>query len=143
MDLIAIKVMAASVAIVLVILQGLIMFQLYGKGKIFPLRTETLATWHRRQGDVLAVLFLLVAYQCVTKASVDWSDWRPVAHAVFATITIAAVLSKLLMVQLFPRAMKFVTAVGISLFVAALGATGTTVFWYLYLWLGRGIRPTY
>lgn len=143
MDLIAIKVTAASVAIVLVVLQGLIMFQLYGKGRIFPFRPETLAIWHRRQGDALLVLILLVAYQCVTKASVGWSDWRPVAHAVFATITIAAVLSKLFMVQWFPRAMKYVTAVGITLFVAALGATGTTVFWYLYQWLGQGIRPTY
>jgi hypothetical protein len=27
-----------------------------------------LPTWHRRQADVLLVLFLLVAYRCVTKA---------------------------------------------------------------------------
>lgn len=143
MDVIAIKAMAASVAMVLVILQALIMVQLYGKRRLFTLRPETLATWHRRQGDVLLVLFLLVAYQCVTKAEVDWSDWRPVAHAVFATLAIAAVVAKLLMVQAFPRAMKFVTAVGITLFVSALGATGTTVFWYLYMWLVRGSRPIY
>ena len=143
MDLIAIKVMAASVAMVLVILQGLIMLHLYGKGKIFNLRTETLAWWHRRQGDVLLVLFLLVAYHCVTKAEVYWGDWRSVAHAVFGMVTIATVVAKLLMVQAFPRSMKYVTAVGLTLFIAALGATGTTVFWYFYMWLVRGIRPTY
>ena len=143
MDLIAIKVTAASVAMILVILQGLIMLQLYGKGRIFSLRAEQLAAWHRRQGDVLLVLFLLVAYQCVTKAQVDWGDWRPVAHAVLASVAIAAVASKLLMVQMFPRAMKFVTAVGLTLFIAAMGATGTTVFWYLYMLLVRGIRPSY
>ncbi len=70
MDLIAIKVTAASVAMVLVILQALIMLHLYGKVKIFPLQPETLSRWHRRQGDVLLVLFLLVAYHCVTKAEV-------------------------------------------------------------------------
>jgi uncharacterized integral membrane protein len=143
MDLIAIKVAAASVAAVLVILQGLIMLQLYGKARIFHLRTGTLAAWHRRQGDVLFVLFVLVAYQCVTKASVDWEDWRPAAHAILASLALALAVGKLLMVQAFPRAMKFVTAAGIALFISALGATGTTVLWYLYLWLVRGIRPTY
>ena len=143
MDLIAIKVTAASLAMVLVILQGLIMLQLYGRARIFALRVETLAKWHRRQGDVLLVLFLLVAYQCVTKASVDWGDWRPVAHAIFASLTLVLIAGKLLMVQAFPRAMKFVTAAGLALFVSALGAIGTTVLWYLYLWLVRGIRPSY
>ncbi len=143
MDLIAVKVMAASVAMVLVILQGLLMLQLYGEARIFGLRAETPAAWHRRQGDVLLVLFLLVAYQCVTKASMDWEDWRPVAHAIFASLALVLVGGKLLMVQAFPRAMKFVTAAGIALFVSAPGATGTTVLWYLYTWLVRGIRPTY
>lgn len=143
MDLIAIKVTAASIAMVLVILQGLIMLQLYGRARIFALRVETLAKWHRRQGDVLLVLFLLVAYQCVTKASVDWGDWRPVTHAIFASLTLVLIVGKLLMVQAFPRAMKFVTAAGLALFVSALGAIGTTVLWYLYLWLVRGIRPSY
>jgi hypothetical protein len=143
MDIIAIKVTAASVAMVLVILQGLIMLHLYGRRKIFNLRTETLTAWHRRQGDVLLVLFLLVAYHCVTKTEVYWGDWRPVAHAVFATVTIGTVVAKLLMVQVFPRTMKYVTVVGLTLFIAALGATGTTVFWYFYMWLVRGIRPGY
>ena len=143
MDLLAIKVAAASVAMALVILQALIMLQLYGKRKIFNLRTETLAAWHRRQGDVLLVLFVLVAYHCVTKAEVYWGDWRSVAHAGFAIITLAAVVAKLLMVQAFPRTMKYVTVVGLTLFIAALGATGTTVLWYFYMWLIQGIRPIY
>ncbi|MBI4842669.1 MAG: hypothetical protein HY803_16670 [candidate division NC10 bacterium] len=143
MDLIAIKVTAASVAMVLAILQALVMAQLYGKARIFPLSPDTLAVWHRRQGDVILILFLVVAYQCVTKASVDWDDWRPVAHATFASLAVLLVVGKLFMVQAFPRAMRFVTAVGITLFISAMGATGTTVFWYLYLWLVRGIRPSY
>ena len=143
MDLIAIKVTAASAAMILAVLQALIMVQLYGKAKLFPLPAETLALWHRRQGDVILAVFLFVAYQCVTKASVDWEDWRPVAHAVCASTAIVLVIGKLLMVQMFPRAMKFVTAVGIALFVSAMGATGTTVLWYLYLWLVRGSRPSY
>ena len=57
MDPIAIKVTAASVAMVLAVLQALIMAQLYGKAKIFSLSSEALAIWHRRQGDVILALF--------------------------------------------------------------------------------------
>jgi len=143
MDLIALKVLAASVAMILVLLQGLIMLHVYGKAQLFSVRTETLTAWHRRQGDVLLVLFGLVAYQCVTKAAVNWADWRVVAHAVSAVVALAAIVAKLLMVQVFPRTQRYITAVGLLLFVAALGVTGTTVFWYVYLWLGQGIRPGY
>lgn len=143
MDMIAVKVTGASVAMVLVVLQGLLMLQLYGKANVFPLRTETLSRWHRRQGDILLILFLLVAYHCVTKAEVDWGDWRSVAHAGFAVVTLAAVVAKLLMVHVFPRTMRYVTAMGLTLFIGALGATGTTVVWYFYMWLVRGIRPIY
>ena len=93
MDVIALKVTGASVAMVLVVLQGLLMLQLYGKANVFPLRTETLSRWHRRQGDVLLVLFVLVAYHCVTKAEVYWGSWRSVAHADFAMVTVAAVVA--------------------------------------------------
>ncbi len=143
MDLIAIKVTAASAAMVLAVLQALIMAQLYGKARIFSVSSHALARWHRRQGDLILALFLLVAYQCVTRASIDWDDRRAVAHAVFASIAVILVVGKLLMVQAVPRAMRFVTAVGITLFLSAMGATGTTVFWYLYMWLVRGTRPTY
>jgi hypothetical protein len=79
----------------------------------------------------------------VTKLAVNWGDWRPVAHAVSATVALAALAAKLLMVQVFPRTRTYLTAVGLILFCAALGATGTTVLWYFYLWLGQGLRPSY
>jgi uncharacterized protein DUF6529 len=140
-DPIAIKVAMASVVSGLVILQGLIMYQLFHKTWLFPLAPGSLVAWHRRQGHVLLVLFLLVGSLCVIKAPIDWSDWRPVAHALFATLTLIAVVSKILLVRVFPRASRIVPAVGIVLFVAALVTTGTTVPWYLYMWLVRGVRP--
>lgn len=143
MDLIALKVSAASAAMISVILQALIMLQLYGKAKIFPMRPETLGVWHRRQGDALLIVFALVAYACATKLTVDWGDWRIVVHVVAAILTLTALLAKILMVQVFPRTLRYVTPVGVILFVAALSATGTTVVWYLYMWLGQGIRPSY
>ena len=143
MDFIALKVTAASVAMVLVIVQGVIMLHLYGTANVFPWSPATLRTWHRRQGDVLLVLFVLVAYHCVTRTAVNWRDWRPVAHAVSAVVALAAVGVKLLMVQAFPRTMRYITPVGLVLFIAALGATGTTVVWYFYTWAVWGIRPGY
>jgi hypothetical protein len=140
-DLIAIKVVTASVMSVLVILQGLIMYQLFRKSGLFPLVPGSLVAWHRRQGYVLLVLFLLVGSLCVTRARVDWGNWRPVAHALFATLTLIAVVSKILLVRVFPRASRIIPTVGIILFVAALVTTGTTVPWYLYMWLFHGVRP--
>ncbi len=143
MDFIAIKVTAATVAMIAVILQGLLALQLYGKATLFPVRTATLRTWHRRQGDALLVLFVLIAYHCVTRTVVNWRDWRPVVHAVSAVLAIAAVILKVLMVQAFPRSLRYVTPIGLTLFLAALGATGTTVVWYFYTWLAWGFRPGY
>jgi Family of unknown function (DUF6529) len=140
-DLIAIKVVTASVVSVLVILQGLIMVQLFHKTRLFPLAPGSLAAWHRRQGYVLLGLFLLVGSLCVTRARIDWGDWRPVVHALFATLALLAVVSKILLVHVFPRATRIVPAVGIVLFVAALVTTGTTVPWYLYMWPVQGVRP--
>lgn len=141
MDLITLKVATASVVSVLVILQGLIMVQLFRRTGLFPLAPGSLVAWHRRQGHVLLGLFLLVGWLCVTRAPIDWSNWRPVAHALFATLTLLAVVSKILLVRVFPRASRIVPAVGIVLFVAALVTTGTTVPWYLYMWLFQGVRP--
>ncbi len=143
MDLIALKVMTASVAMVAVVLQGLIALQLYGKIRLFPLHGETLGRWHRRQGDALAIIFVLVAFACVTQLGVDWGDWRVVCHIGAAVVTLAAVITKILMVQVFPRALRYVTPVGIILFLAALTATGTTVLWYVHMWLVQGVRPIY
>ena len=39
--------------------------------------------------------------------------------------------------------MRDITPVGLTLFIAALGATGTTVVWYFYTWAVWGIRPGY
>jgi hypothetical protein len=132
MSLNAKKVTDGSVAIVLVILQGLPGLQLWGGARNFGLKTMTLASWHRRQDDVL-LLFLLVAYRCVTETSVDWEDWRSVGHAIFAPLAIVLVVGTLFILQAYPRAMKFVRAAGVASFVPPLGATGTTVLWDFYL----------
>lgn len=143
MDLIAIKVTAASIAFALAILQALTMLQLYGKATIFPFGTRALQRWHRRQGDVILILILYVAYHCVTKASIDPDQPRVLAHAIFGGLAVLLVLTKFTVVQWAHRGMAYITYLGISLFVAAMGATTTTIAWYFYMWFVRGIRPSY
>ena len=58
MDVILLKALGASLAFVLAVLNLLIMLQLYGKISLFPWASEPLAWWHRRQGDVILVLFV-------------------------------------------------------------------------------------
>ena len=65
MDVILLKAVGASLAFLLAVLNLLIMLQLYGKISLFPWASEPLAWWHRRQGDVILVFFVLIAYHCV------------------------------------------------------------------------------
>lgn len=53
MDVFLLKGLGASLAFGLAVLNLLIMLQLYAKVRLFPLTPESLAWWHRRQGDVI------------------------------------------------------------------------------------------
>ena len=50
-DVFLLKALGASLAFGLAVLNLLIMLQLYGKVRLFPWMPESLAWWHRRQGD--------------------------------------------------------------------------------------------
>ena len=75
MDIILVKSILATLAFALAVLNLLTMGQLYGKLHLFPFPPETLGRWHRRQGDLILLLFLFIAYHCLTEATVDPKDW--------------------------------------------------------------------
>ena len=143
MDLIALKVAGASVVAVLVVLQAIIMLQLYARGRVFPLPAAALMTWHRCQGYALLVLILAVAYACVTHTKVNWHDPRVVAHASSGVILSVGLVGKVLSVRLFPRVRRVAPALGLVLTLAAVVSIGSTVPWYFFTWLVWGIRPVY
>jgi hypothetical protein len=143
MDLIALKVTGAFVVAVLVVLQALIMLQLYARGRVFPLPAAALMTWHRYQGYALLVLMSVIAYACVTHTFVNWRDPRVVAHVGSGAIVMAGLVIKVLSVRVFPRVRRVAPALGLVLVLAAVVTIGSTVPWYLFTWPVRGIRPVY
>jgi hypothetical protein len=130
MDLIALKVAGSSLVAILVTLQALIMLQLSGRGRVFPLPEAALMRWHRRQGYVLLALIGVIAYACV-------------AHASSGTLLLTGRVGKVLSVRAVPRLRRFAPALGLLLVLAAVVTVGSTVPWYFFRWLVRGIRPIY
>jgi len=143
MDLIALKVIGASVVAALVVLQALMMLQLYDRGRVFPLPAAALMAWHRCQGYLLLGLIGVIAYACVTRTGVNWHDPRVVAHAAGGTILLGGLVVKVLSVRVFRRFRRVAPALGILLVTATVVTIGSTVPWYLFRWLVRGSRPIY
>ncbi len=143
MDIILVKSFLATLAFTLAVLNLLIMAQLYGKLRLFPLAPGTLSRWHRRQGDVILLLFLFVAYHCLTGATVDPRDWRVLAHAIFGSTVLALILSKVVVVRFLPRVMAYIGIIGSVLFVSTTGVFLSSAIWYFFTWWQSGAKPSY
>ena len=143
MDFLFWKSLGASVAFLLAVLNLLIMLQLYGKIRLFSGAPAFLARWHRRQGDVILVLFVLIAYNCVTRGDVDPGSPRVLAHAVLGSLTLAVIALKFVTVNWIPRLMNHIAVIGATLFVATTGTVVTSALWYFVTWIREGARPVY
>jgi hypothetical protein len=143
MDIIFVKACLASLALVLAIVQVLLMLQLYGKIRIFPGSAETLAWWHRREGDVLLLIFVAIAYHCIVYGVIDPFSSRVISHAVFGSVLLAVILFKIVVVRWLTRVMPYVAWIGSALFVLTTGAVLTSAGYYFYLWWAEGIRIIY
>ena len=143
MDFLFWKSLGASVAFLLAVLNLLIMLQLYGKIRLFSGAPAFLARWHRRQGDVILVLFVVIAYNCVTRGDVDPGSPRVLAHAVLGSLTLAVIALKFVTVNWIPRLMNHIAVIGATLFVATTGTVVTSALWYFVTWIREGARPVY
>ena len=143
MDLIFLKTLGASLAFFLAVLNLVIMLQLYGKVRLFAWAPESLAWWHRRQGDVILLLFLLIAYHCVRYGYIDPGSPRILSHAVLGSLTLAVLTLKLLTVRWIPRLMRWIAVIGANLLVVTTGTVLTSALWYFLAWIREGTRPTY
>lgn len=137
------KSLGASVAFGLAVLNLLIMLQLYGKIRLFSGAPEFLARWHRRQGDVILVLFVLIAYNCVTRGYVDPGSPRVLAHATLGSLTLAVITFKFITVNWIPRLMTHIAVIGATLFVVTTSTVFTSALWYFTTWIREGARPLY
>lgn len=143
MDIILLKTLGTSVAFLLAVLNLLIMLQLYGRIRLFPGAPEALAWWHRRQGDAILVLFILIAYHCVTYGYIDRDSPRVLSHSILGSLTLAVIALKLLTVRWIPWLMNHVAVIGAILFLATTGTVLTSALWYFLTWFQEGAAPTY
>ena len=143
MDIIMIKAFLAAIAVILAVLQVLLMLQLYGKIRIFPGSPATLASWHRREGDLLLLIFVGIAYHCITRAQIDPSSSRVFYHAIFGSFLLAVIFFKVLVVRWLPKVMSHVAWIGSALFLLVSGTVLTSAGYYFYLWWTTGIRIIY
>jgi len=137
------KSVGASVAFALAVLNLLIMLQLYRKIRLFPGQAAFLARWHRRQGDVILVLFVSIAYNCVTRGYVDPAQPRVLAHATLGGLTLATITFKFVTVNWIPRLMDHIAVIGATLFTLTTGTVFTSALWYFLTWIREGARPVY
>ena len=143
MEIILIKASLAAIALILAVMQVLLMLQLYGKIRIFPGSPETLAWWHRREGDLLLLIFVAIAYHCVTRAAIDPLSSRVVSHAIFGSILLTIIFFKVIVVRWVPGLMSYIAWIGSALFIVATGTVLTSAGYYFYLWWAEGIRIMY
>ena len=141
MDLVLVKVVITTLAFILGVLNLLVMLEMMEKIRLFGLSYPALSRWHRRQGDVIAILLFVTATMCikffVLEGEPDWRSPRVAAHMVFASLVLFLVACKLCIVNL--RACKggyrFIDFLGASLFASLVVAFGTSAAWYFYQWI--------
>lgn len=143
MDIILLKSSLAALAFILAVIQVLLMLQLYGKIRLFPGSAETLAWWHRREGDLLLLIFIAIAYHCVTQAVIDPFSSRVVSHAVLGSLLLAVIFFKVVVVRWLARVMPYIAWVGSALLLLVTGTVLTSAGYYFYFWWVEGIRISY
>ena len=142
------KVVITSVAFVLGVLNLLVMLEMMQKIKLFGLPYKTMSRWHRRQGDVILVLFFMAAGMCiyffVIKGEPEWRDWRVAGHLIFAPLALLLILSKVLIVNVkrLKKGYRYIDYIGASLFTSLVVVFGTSALWYFYKWITIG-RPQF
>jgi hypothetical protein len=141
MDFVLLKVILASVAFLLGVLNLVVMLEMMQKIRVFGLPYETLSLWHRRQGDVIAALFAVTAAMCVKyfvlEGEPEWGSPRVAGHMLFAVLMLALVAGKLLIVNVrrLRKGYRYIDYIGASLFTSLIMVFGTSAAWYFYKWI--------
>src|SRR3972149_2795138 len=140
MDFVLVKVIITSLAFVLGVLNLLVMLVMMQKVKLFRLPYKALSRWHRRQGDVILILFFVAAAMCihffVINGEPEWRDWRVAAHMLFAPLALLLIVSKVLIVNVkkLKKGYRYIDYIGASLFTSLVIVFGTSALWYFYKW---------
>ena len=101
-------------------------------GNLPPDSRSWLIRAHRFGGYIGFFIILLVSYNCVVYLTAGFGPARVAVHAVFGTVLIAAVLSKIVIVHGWQRLYTYLPIFGIIVFVSVIITWVTSAAWYFY-----------
>ena len=119
-----VKTVLASVVLALAAYQVALMAVGYGKLKLPFLKPKAASFTHRAVGDAIVAVTLLVAFMCYTYFGVDdgiehargEESGRATVHVVAASLLIAVILLKIVVVRWWHRLDRFLPVLGLSVF---------------------------
>jgi hypothetical protein len=120
-----VKVVLASVVIVLAVYQVLLMAVGYGKLRLPFLKGKAASFTHRSIGDTIVLVTMVVAFMCIGYFEIqdgvehadDGETTRVLIHVIAAFLLLATFVLKIIVVRWWHRMGRFLPALGISLFV--------------------------
>jgi hypothetical protein len=131
-----VKILLASVLVVLALYQVTLAAVFYGKLRLPFLSAEVAALTHRASGDALVVVAVLVALTCVTGYEVGDAAERGGArgrgHVVLGSLVLVALVAKVLVVNVGgPRLSRLLPYIGVSLALLLAATWGTSALYFL------------
>lgn len=115
----SVKVVLASVVVVLAGYQVLLMAVVYGRLRLPFLRGAAAAFSHRCAGDAIAVLAAVVAVMCLSAFGLDdvaGEEMREILHVVAGSLLLVAFALKIAVVRWLHRLGRFLPHLGLSVF---------------------------
>jgi hypothetical protein len=128
--LLAWKVVAASLTLMLAGLQVAMAAQFWGVGNL-PISPRTAAGVHRWNGRALLVLATAVAFACLVGPAGPTSPTRVLLHSLFGTLLFIALIGKLALLKFVRAGQQFLPVTGIVLFLTFMAIWATSVADYV------------
>lgn len=128
--LLAWKVVAASVTLMLAGLQVAMAAQFWAAG-VLPISGRVAAGVHRWNGRVLLVLASLVAFACLVGPAGPTSPTRILLHSLFGTLLFVVLIGKLALLKFSRNGQQLLPAMGVVLFLTFMAIWATSVADYV------------
>jgi hypothetical protein len=128
--LLAWKVVAASLTLMLAGLQVAMAAQFWGAG-VLPISGRVAVGVHRWNGRVLLVLASLVAFACLVGPAGPTSPTRILLHSLFGTVLFVVLIGKLALLKFSRNGQQLLPATGVVLFLTFMAIWATSVADYV------------
>ena len=132
MSLFFIKSLMAIVFLFTGLIAVLTMFILMGRTNL-KIDANFLRKMHKASGFIFFILLLVISYFCIKYwvMARDNLSVRAIFHGFLAFFLLAVLILKILIVQYYKQLIRFVPAMGMTIFCLAFVVTGTSAGYYL------------